>query len=138
MVDFLYYGEANVNQESLDVFLALAEELRLKGLTGSSREGHAAVEEFLKNASIEEKKNRVKNTPDIPKPMKVYNSNVKTESSLVTLVSVEAHQLDEQIKSMMTITEKKMTRIRQKMGRGITPPNRHIYFPPCKYLEKSK
>ena len=109
MVDFLYYGEANVNQESLDVFLALAEELRLKGLTGSSREGHAAVEEFLNNASIEEKKNRVKNTPDIPKPMKVYNSNVKTESSLVTLVSVEAHQLDEQIKSMMTITEKKMT-----------------------------
>ena len=67
------------------------------------------MEEFLNNASIEEKKNRVKNTPDIPKPMKVYNSNVKTESSLVTLVSVEAHQLDEQIKSMMTITEKKMT-----------------------------
>ena len=25
MVDFLYYGEANVNQESIDVFLGLAE-----------------------------------------------------------------------------------------------------------------
>ena len=36
MVDFLYYGEANVNQESLEVFLGLADELRLKGLTGSS------------------------------------------------------------------------------------------------------
>ena len=36
MIDFLYYGEANVNQESLDAFLALAEELKLKGLTGSS------------------------------------------------------------------------------------------------------
>ena len=35
IIDFLYYGEANVNQESLDVFLGLAEELRLKGLTGS-------------------------------------------------------------------------------------------------------
>ena len=40
MVDFLYYGEANVNQESLDVFLGLAEELKLKGLTGSSTESN--------------------------------------------------------------------------------------------------
>ena len=32
MVDFLYYGEANVNQEHLDSFLALAEEMQLKGL----------------------------------------------------------------------------------------------------------
>ena len=26
MCDFLYFGEANVNEESLDVFLGLAEE----------------------------------------------------------------------------------------------------------------
>ena len=38
LVDFLYYGEANVIQESLDTFLALAEELKLKGLTGTSEE----------------------------------------------------------------------------------------------------
>ena len=34
VVDFLYLGEANVNQDRLDNFLALAEELKLKGLTG--------------------------------------------------------------------------------------------------------
>ena len=34
IVDFLYHGEANVFQENLDSFLALAEELRLEGLTG--------------------------------------------------------------------------------------------------------
>ena len=34
IVDFLYYGEANVYQENLDTFLALAEELKLKGLSG--------------------------------------------------------------------------------------------------------
>ena len=33
MIDFLYSGEANVLQESLDSFLALADELQLKGLT---------------------------------------------------------------------------------------------------------
>ena len=34
IIDFLYFGEANVYQESLDSFLAVAEELKLKGLTG--------------------------------------------------------------------------------------------------------
>lgn len=34
IVDFLYHGEANVFQESLDSFLAIAEELELKGLVG--------------------------------------------------------------------------------------------------------
>ena len=32
IVDFLYRGEANVFQENLDSFLAIAEELQLKGL----------------------------------------------------------------------------------------------------------
>ena len=34
IVDFLYRGEANVFQENLESFLAIAEELKLKGLTG--------------------------------------------------------------------------------------------------------
>ena len=112
MVDFLYYGEANLNQESLDVFLGLAEELKLKGLTGSSSDG--IIEEGVRNKvtapekNIEERKHNVTATPAIPKPSNVYNSNAKTEPSSVALVSVEAHQLDEQIKSMMTMTEKKM------------------------------
>ena len=32
LVDFLYYGEANVYQENLENFLAIAEALQLKGL----------------------------------------------------------------------------------------------------------
>ena len=32
IVDFLYFGEANVCQENLDFFPAIAEELQLKGL----------------------------------------------------------------------------------------------------------
>ena len=35
VVDFIYHGEANIYQEDLDEFLALAEELQLKGLVGS-------------------------------------------------------------------------------------------------------
>ena len=33
ILDFLYFGEANVYQEDLDSFLAIAEEIQLKGLT---------------------------------------------------------------------------------------------------------
>ena len=35
IIDFLYCGEANVYQENLDSFLAIAEELQLKGLMGA-------------------------------------------------------------------------------------------------------
>ena len=42
MIDFLYHGEANVCQENLDSFLAIAEELKLKGLHGNQT---AAVHE---------------------------------------------------------------------------------------------
>ena len=35
IVDFLYYGEANIYQENRDNFLNIAEELELKGLNGS-------------------------------------------------------------------------------------------------------
>ena len=36
ILDFLYFGEANVYQEDLDSFLAIAEEIQLKGLTGQT------------------------------------------------------------------------------------------------------
>ena len=45
IIDFLYYGEANVFQENLDSFLALAEELRLKGLTGGAEAEKESVKE---------------------------------------------------------------------------------------------
>ena len=35
IVDFLYYGEANIYQENIDNFLNIAEELELKGLNGT-------------------------------------------------------------------------------------------------------
>ena len=38
IIDFLYHGEANVYQENLDSFLAIAGELQLKGLHGNQTE----------------------------------------------------------------------------------------------------
>ena len=39
IVDFLYYGEANIYQENLHSFLTIAEELELKGLNGREEGG---------------------------------------------------------------------------------------------------
>ena len=40
VVDFMYHGEVNVAQEELNSFLAVAEELRVKGLTQNNQSGN--------------------------------------------------------------------------------------------------
>ena len=45
ILDFLYIGEANVFQENLDSFLAIAGELQLKGLTAESKNKSVKNEE---------------------------------------------------------------------------------------------
>ena len=43
ILDFLYHGEANVFQESLDSFLAIAQELQLKGLERKGEEKYETL-----------------------------------------------------------------------------------------------
>ena len=38
LIDFMYHGVADIHQDDLDLFLAKAEELQLKGLTGGEKE----------------------------------------------------------------------------------------------------
>ena len=45
LLDFIYHGEVNIYQEDLEGFLAIAEELGLKGLTGTSSEETVQPEE---------------------------------------------------------------------------------------------
>ena len=47
ILDFIYHGEANIYQEDLNEFLALAEELQLKGLAGSEEVTFDAAENFI-------------------------------------------------------------------------------------------
>ena len=79
MVDFLYFGETNVNQESLNAFLGLAEELKLLGLTTGDRN---------------------KDEQDT-KPQTQLNDST-LNATFNAPVKVEADEMDEQIKSLMT------------------------------------
>ena len=108
MVDFLYYGEANVNQENLDAFLALAEELKLKGLTGAAENGE---QERVSNKHPEKiiavKKDDPKPIPNLPNLVETYRTGPASERehSPGALVSVQGEHLDQQIKSMMGMSE---------------------------------
>ena len=112
---FFTMVSANENQESLDVFLGLAEEFRLKGLTGSSTEDKT---DTLKAKTSEQEKKFERRNPDdktisttstISTPLNEYNHKTNAEHSSTALVSSGADQLDEQIKYLMTRTEKMMT-----------------------------
>ena len=108
MVDFLYYGEANVERESLDSFLGLAHELRLKGLTESA-ELHDQEFRTKGETKIEERKLYNQTTSNILRPLNVYNSLATSECPPATLITTEGHQLKEQVKSMMRVTENNIT-----------------------------
>ena len=59
LVDFMYLGEANILQKNLESFLAIAEELQLKGLSGLVKQQACASPEpnkFGLNTTLEDKK----------------------------------------------------------------------------------
>ena len=100
IMDFLYLGEANVFQENLDSFLALAEELKLKGLTGSAeteKEPEPLKKEF----------NQVFQAPTLNSKLGGPPSKAFFDTAIALTqdkISVDLEDLDEQIKSMFTKT----------------------------------
>ena len=110
IVDFLYHGEVNVPQEKLDDFLALAEELQLKGLSGDGSEGPpfsdfqdvGEMGDGVVHAQQPKKENR---------SMENYSSQQSDEKALSLIGEGEPRsgvsfrddntELDQQINSMM-------------------------------------
>ena len=103
MIDFLYFGETNVNQESLDAFLSLAEELKLKGLTGGrNTQEQEETKALPTEMKFEQRKLQEDITSNVPRWSNRYIAHKNSDPSSNALVSVESGQMDEQIKSMMT------------------------------------
>ena len=106
VLDFLYRGEANVFQENLEAFLALAEELRLKGLTGDTKREEPKKEVAQNRRTKLKQDNSQKfqaplsesNFEETP-PKDFYETTVALTNDKV---SVGLEGLDEQIKSMFT------------------------------------
>ena len=115
ILDFLYCGETNVHQENLNAFLAVAEELQLKGLMGKSDKDE--VKETFKTTPPKKVKPVHKKEPSALKPIglsesysseQIEGSALDTlggEGSLVSLFSSgDLQELDEKCNSMMEKT----------------------------------
>ena len=105
ILDFLYFGEANVYQEDLDSFLAIAEEIQLKGLTKqTSKDLNQEYEEFRHPKPIHKDRDLPKQSPTSNQDLKRYSNVASTTSTAVTIPnqsSTDLQELDEKVKSMM-------------------------------------
>ena len=107
ILDFLYCGEANIFQENLDPFLALAEELKLKGLMGQEDR----LQEPCASSHPQSEQRRVKGSMPGPKPRNDFNtlntkrqlliSNADQNIAISEQVSADLQELDLKVKSMM-------------------------------------
>ena len=123
MIDFLYFGEANIYQENLDSFLAVAEEFQLKGLMGSGAEEEAKKtepqpKEKTQKLSQKQKHLQETSTTFLSSLVDQHSSVAKVESSpprersvAVTdyTVATDLQDLDVNIKSMMEVSDNKNT-----------------------------
>ena len=120
IVDFLYRGEANIYQESLESFLAIAEELQMKGLMGKT-------DENMENTDLDQKY-LPREIPDhdtsVNVPNKLYAGQTSSakfledESDRTMAVSssftCNLEELEERVMSMMGKSENKLPKHNQR------------------------
>ena len=110
IIDFLYCGEANVFNENLDSFLAIAEELQLKGLMGKLDADELGQKETPKKRKVKVHKNE-SNTPNYSTEPNQTNqvAFTKHDTSVGTLALVsnfsgDLKELDNKSNSLMVNT----------------------------------
>ena len=108
IVDFLYCGEADVFQENLDSFLAIAEELQLKGLMGTTDERYEDVKyegkapQFYAGTKLQKTSSNRETSST-----KIIRTDDNTAVAIPGRFSGDIHQLEEMVKSMMEKSENK-------------------------------
>ena len=118
ILDFLYFGEADVHQKNLDSFLAIAGQLKLKGLTG------------LTTIDLVEQQEKCANSKPVLKtrerPTTSYNTNVQNIEGAEEAPNVRAisnqfsgnlQALDEKVKSMMGRSQKTIQKGKRENGK---------------------
>ena len=115
MVDFLYHGEANVYQENLDTFLAMADELQLKGLKKREEEEVETIQKKVANRQISQRSDTTNNTiatsKDKPTPQRFENETAMSEISETAIAlagGTNLEDLDQKVKSLMNISENRI------------------------------
>ena len=113
ILDFLYCGEANVDQENLESFLAIAEELQLKGLMGKSHKSQndkVEIEEIPESRKT--KKHEFRN-PKFSEPYQAQKTGTEYDTGVGTVAlantfSGDLQEIENQTNSMMEKISKKI------------------------------
>ena len=131
IVDFHYCGEANVFQENLDSFLAIAEELKLKGLMGQMEDAEKEIDPIPEQINPKREKSSLHTEPIYPnlRPKKDEKQmNIERRIAIPNFVSGDLKELDEKVKSMMEMSQNfisngkqraKICKVCGKEGHGI-------------------
>ena len=124
IVDFLYCGEANVFQENLDSFLAIARELQLKGFLGQNNDQNTTPSFGTMETKVEPYISSWAKylETDSVKPIKSFFKEQKSTTEIKScqivapnhLVSGDLQELDEKVKSLMGVSENQIPNGKQK------------------------
>ena len=122
MLEFFYFGEANVYQEHLDTFLDFADELKLKGLNGPDRSKDSSTGAQSSQSSKEGIVQDLGSSNFLSEPFvrsvevqKILPMLPKSFEGTVALNNSDSlQQLDEQINAMSETSEKHSTKRRGK------------------------
>ena len=106
IIDFLYLGKANVFQENLDSFLAIAEELQLKGLMEETE-----CQENAKEISEKVVRDRSQTTERAQQPVQ---KNADRKIAKYEEFSEDFSELEVRIKSMMEMSRNLVSNGKQK------------------------
>ena len=116
VINFLYFGEANISQENLESFLAIAQELQLKGLDGQTtadvEESHFTKErkkqeigdlnKFGHSNASHENQSRIETKAEMK-----TKTEIKTKAELTGYDYEDIRKLDLEVKSMMEKSKSK-------------------------------
>ena len=120
IIDFLYFGEANISQENLESFLAIADELEMDGLMKSGKEKEeekGQLEEEEERSGKKDEREHANVYNDIETGGDEQLSDPKTEASETSnrVPNIDSfNQLDEMINSMLIKSDRKMEGQRER------------------------
>ena len=126
IVDFLYCGEANIFQENIDAFLAIAEELKLKGLTSKpdkieenmnpNKVGTSSKPTFKTEKWISD---QIQNNLASIEDQTTSELSQEGLMPVQSFVSSDVQELDAKVKSLMELSENRASNGRQPYVRKV-------------------
>jgi len=98
VLNFMYHGEVNVAQEELNTFLAVAEDLKIKGLTQNQSNDHGKAGNTVRPSNNHDRKHDIESLPSLPKRPSRPHQTVGSSQSILPHVGT-----DDEIREIATV-----------------------------------